>query len=128
MRPDTGTQAELTGFGTNWRSAFPWVLVNLKYMVLSNGRNRAGLKTPLSFQSPAISRSRDSEKEEGIRIPLRVGVSEVHEPGRLPVQSDRLDTVTVEIADERRVPRITEHIGEFSGTESSLSLPSALMM
>src|SRR3990172_6809465 len=59
--PATGSQVVAPQM--NWESALPWVLVCRKKKVVAEGRNTAGVSTPLTIpQSPAINRSPGSPK------------------------------------------------------------------
>jgi hypothetical protein len=53
-----------------------------------------------------------------IRVALGVRVAEIHQPGGLAVEPDRVDTVRVEVTDERFVTRVPEHIHEIRRTQA----------
>lgn len=61
------------------------------------------VSVPISSHKPVPGVAED---ELVVRIPLGVRVAEVHQPGRLTVQPDRLNAITIKVADERFVARV----------------------
>ena len=76
---------------------------------------------PVPIPIPRIKPiTRVAADELRIGVPLGVTVAEVHQPAQFAMQTDRLDTVTVEAPDKRLVARIPDHIRGASGTQPAI--------
>ena len=117
--PATGR--ELGSPQRNSTSATPAALLNRRYTRWLPGRNTADgvdpVTGPVARDQPIPRIPKD---ELVVRHPLAVGVAEIHQPGRGPMQPNRLHPIPIEIAHKRLIPRIPKDIRHLSSPQPTV--------
>ena len=99
----------------------PWVLLLRRKNVAFEGRNTpvsdAVHDDPVACNEPVI---RIPVVELGVGDSSCVGLTEIDDPRRLPMQPDGVDPISVEITDERLVRRIAEDEAEIGRAQATI--------